>query len=201
MKTIALIILSLITTPLAAETKILAFSGSLREDSYNKKLINEAAEMARQQGATVNIIDLKDFSMPFFDEDIEKAQGMPSNAKKLRAQMIASNGIIIATPEYNASLSAILKNALDWASRSEDGKPSRDAFKGKKFALMSASQGPGGGARALAHLKAVIENAGGEVVDMQTSIPTAQSAFNSQGKLENPAIKDKLKSEIELLLK
>jgi len=191
---------SALAAQLSAETKILALAGSTREDSYNKKLVKEAAEIARQSGATVTVIDLKDFSMPFYDSDSEKNEGMPANAKKLRDLMISSEGIIIASPEYNGSLSAVLKNALDWASRSEDGSPSRDAFKGKKFALISASMGPGGGSRGLAHLRAIIENVGGEVIQQQTVVPTAQNAFDQNGALQNAAIKDQLKQEVKQLL-
>lgn len=193
-------LLLLCSAPLAAaDTKVLAISGSTREDSWNKKLVKNAADLAKQMGATVTYVDLRDFQMPFYDADVE-AKGMPENAKRLRKMMIDSQAIIIATPEYNASISAVLKNALDWASRDEQGNPSRDAFKGKKFAIMSTSPGPGGGSRALAHLRAIIENVGGEVVTVQTAVPNAHEAFKTEGALQVPATQDQLKQEVQMLL-
>lgn len=186
--------------PLSAETKVLAFAGSLRADSYNKKLVQQAAEMARQMGATVTIIDLKDYPMPFYDADLESKKGMPANAKRFRDLMIANDAVIIASPEYNASISAVLKNALDWASRSEDGKSSRDAFKGKKFAIMSAAAGKRGGARGLVHLRAVIEDVGGEVISKQVTVPQAYQAFNAKGELDSAPLKQELQDEVGQLL-
>lgn len=184
---------------LSAETKVLAFAGSTRADSYNKKLVQEAAEIARKKGATVTVIDLKDFKMPFFDEDLEKTEGMPFAAKQFRQLMLDHQVIIIASPEYNGSLSAVLKNALDWASRNEEGKPSRDAFKGKKFALLSASPGQGGGSTGLTHLRSIIERIGGEVVSKQTSIPSAYKAFTPDGHLISSQQIEAIKEEIDQL--
>lgn len=186
---------------LIAETKVLVFSGSTREDSFNKKLSEEAAAVAKKMGATVTVLDLRDYSMPFYDGDIEAQKGMPEQAKQLRHLMMQSNAMIIATPEYNGSVSAVLKNALDWASRNEQGQPSRDAFKGKRFALMSASPGKSGGSQALEHLKVIIQYAGGEVIDPQISISDAYQAFTAEGSLKNPEMKEKLNREIQQLLK
>lgn len=105
--------------PLFAEPNILVFAGSLRADSYNKKLAKDAAEAAGKMGAQVTLIDLKDFPMPFYDADLEASQGLPKNAKRLRDLMIASDAVIVSTPEYNHSIPAVLKNTIDWVSRSE----------------------------------------------------------------------------------
>jgi NAD(P)H-dependent FMN reductase len=185
---------------LSAETKVLAFAGSTRKDSCNKKLIENAAQMARTMGAEVTVIDLKDFPMPFYDADLEIAQGQPENAKKLRKLMLQSSGIIISSPEYNGSLSGVLKNAIDWASRNEEGKPSREAFLGKKFALMSCSPGPGGAAKGLVHLRAIIENIGGEVVPLELSVPYSESVFNPEGKLEKEQVQEAMQKELRQLL-
>lgn len=187
-------------SPLTAETKVLAFAGSSREGSYNKKLVDQAASIARQLGATVTVIDLKDFPIPFYDADLEKKQGMPQNAKRLRALMMANDAIIIASPEYNGSIPAVLKNALDWVSRNENGGSLRDPFKGKKFAIMSASPGGGGGARGLVHLQQIIENIGGDVVEKEVSVKQANTAFNDKGGFNNPAIQQELQQEIEMLI-
>lgn len=187
------------TGTLTAETKVLAFSGSTRKDSCNKKLINNAAEIARKMGAKVTVVDLKDFPMPFYDADLE-AKGMPEHAKRLRKMMMESDAIIISTPEYNGSLSGVLKNTIDWTSRSEEGKPSRDAYLGKRIAIMSCSPGSGGAAKALDHLRAVIDNIGGKVIPLQLALPDSYTAFNAQGMLEKESTKDQLKQEIKQLL-
>jgi NAD(P)H-dependent FMN reductase len=155
------------------------FAGSTREGSFNKRLSQEAATIVRRLGAKVTWIDLKDYPMPFYDGDLEQKSGMPKNAKKLRNLMVASDAILIASPEYNASIPAVLKNAIDWTSR-KDGGPSREAFEGKKFFLMSASPGPSGGSRGLLHLRAIIENLKGEVAETQISVPTAHAAFTDE---------------------
>lgn len=191
----------LIATSLSAETKVLAFSGSTRKDSCNKKLIMESARIAREQGATVQIIELKDYPIPFYDADLEAQSGMPENAKKIRSMMMESHAVIIASPEYNGSVSAILKNLIDWLSRNNNGQPSRDAFKDRKFAILSCSPGSGGGSRGLEHLAAIIKNVGGNVILKQTAIPGAYSAFDTQGKLINEKQRSELQEEITELLK
>ncbi len=184
------------STNLSAEIKILAFSGSSREDSANKKLIQEAASIAREKKANVTVLDLKDYPIPFYDGDLETKEGMPLKARQLRQLMIQSNVIVIASPEYNGSLPAVLKNVIDWASRSENGSYSLEAFKGKKFIIMSASPGGGGGARGLTHLRTILENLGGTVLTQQLVLPDAYNAFNPDGHLKDP----KLKSELQQLM-
>lgn len=184
--------------PLSAEIKVLAFSGSTRKDSYNQQLVKDAAEMARQMGATVTVVSLKDYPMPFYDADLEAKEKMPKNAKKLRNLMMQSDAIIIASPEYNGSLPAVLKNTLDWASRSEEGGSSLDPFKGKRFAIMSASPGKGGGARALVHLRSILEGVGGVVVSKQVSIPQAHEYFVQKERPENAQLKQEIAELLQI---
>jgi NAD(P)H-dependent FMN reductase len=186
--------------PLVAEVKVLAFAGSTRKDSYNKKLIQAAAEMARQKGAKVTLIDLSDYSMPFYDADLETKQGLPAHAKKLRDLMLQNDVLMIASPEYNGSIPGILKNAIDWTSRDEKGQFSSDPYKGKKIAIMSASPGKGGGARALVHLRAILQGVGGDVVGTQVSVPEANKAFDDKGKLVSAELSKKLQEEVQQLL-
>ncbi|HXF29379.1 MAG TPA: NAD(P)H-dependent oxidoreductase [Chlamydiales bacterium] len=188
------------TGALHAETKVLAFAGSTRADSYNKKLLAMAAQIAKDMGAQVTVIDLNDYQMPFYDADCEKAQGMPEAAKRLIALMKASNAMIIASPEYNASIPAVLKNAIDWASRSEDGKSSREAFKGKKFALMGAAPGKSGAGRGLVHLRTIISDIGGDVVSKQVTVPRAHEIFDN-AQADTTQLKIELKEEMQELLK
>jgi len=119
----------------------------------------------------------------------------------LRKLMIQSDVIMIASPEYNGSLAAVLKNVIDWASRSEEKNSSRDAFKGKKFLLLSASPGAGGGARGLVHLRTILTNMGGTVLDEQITVPNAYSAFDEQGKLKDPTVKKALLEAIKTSMK
>jgi chromate reductase len=182
---------------LGAETTVLAFAGSTREASVNKKLVAEAASLARQMKANATVIDLRDYPIPLYDADFEAKEGMPANAKQLRQLMIQSQVILIACPEYNGSLPAVLKNAIDWFSRSEAGGSSRDAFKGKKFAIMSASPGSSGGARALVHLRAIIESIGGTVIPQQIVVPDAYNAFDEQGCLKNKNLKQAMQQLVQ----
>jgi chromate reductase, NAD(P)H dehydrogenase (quinone) len=190
----------LFSTHLSAEVKVLAFSGSSREDSFNKKLVAEASELARQLGAKVTLIDLKDYPLPFYDGDLEAKEGMPAKAKQLRQLMLDNSVIFIASPEYNGSISAKLKNVIDWASRTEEKGGSREAFQGKKFVLMSASPGPGGGARGLEHLRTIIENVGGKVLAQQIVVPDAYNAFDEQGHLKNQKLKSTLQQLVQKAL-
>lgn len=200
MKSYLLAFSLLIAAPLCAEPKILAFAGSTRSESLNKKIVKQAADMARSMGATVTVIDLKDFPMPFYDQDLEQSQGMPANAKKLRDLIVKSDALIIASPEYNASVSGVLKNAIDWASRTEDHKFSKVPFQGKKVAIMSASPGRAGGVRGLGHLKAIIEDVGGVVLPYQLSVANAYTALNEKGELKDPSLKTYLQQEMQQLV-
>lgn len=201
MKKMVLFILMLFA-PLAAmaQMKVLAFAGSTRVDSYNKKLIREAAKIAREMGAEVTIIDLKDYPMPFYDADLEK-EGMPKNAKQFRDMILKSDAVIISSPQYNASIPGVLKNALDWASRDENGQESDEAFAGKKIVIMSASPGKKGGAKGLVHLRAVLKDCGGEVLEKQVSIPSADQAFDERGTLIEIALKQQLEQAVFQLMR
>lgn len=201
MKKYILGICLLITNTINAEINVLAFAGSTSSTSYNKMLVKLAGSMAEKSGAKVTYIDLKDFDMPFYDADLESTKGMPENAKKLRKLLMDSDAIIISTPEYNASVPAVLKNAIDWASRGEDGKPSRAGFIGKKFALMSASPGKGGGSIGLAHLSEIIESIGGAIIKPQVTVGTAHNAFDESGELRDEMLNTQLKIEIQHLIK
>jgi NAD(P)H-dependent FMN reductase len=137
-------------------SRILALAGSLRRDSFNKKLVPIAAHGARKAGAEVTILDLKDFPLPLFDQDLEAEQGMPENGKKLKHFFIEHDGLLIASPEYNSSITGVLKNAIDWVSRPAPGEPPLVAFRGKVATLMSASPGALGGLRALVHVRSIL---------------------------------------------
>jgi chromate reductase, NAD(P)H dehydrogenase (quinone) len=167
-----------------AAPKLLAFAGSLRAGSFNQKLVEIAAEGARAAGADVKVIHLRDLPMPLFDQDLETAGGLPENARAFKALLRASDGFLIASPEYNSSLTGALKNAIDWASRAEtDDEPPLVAFQGKTAAIMSASPGALGGMRGLVHLRAILGNIGVLVLPDQAAVPTAHAAFDEAGVL------------------
>lgn len=165
--------------------KIVAFAGSLRSGSYNKKLIRIAAAGARAAGAQVTDLDLRDVAMPLYDGDIEREQGLPPNAKVFKRLLIEHHGMLISSPEYNSAFPAVLKNAIDWASRPEPNEPALAAFKGKIAGLMAASPGNLGGVRGLAVLRSILSNIGVIVIPTQMAIARANEAFDEDGSLKD----------------
>ncbi len=165
--------------------KILAFAGSTRKNSYNKLLVGIAAEGARAAGAKVTVIDLHDFPMPLFDQDDEAANGKPEFALALKKLMMRHDGFLLACPEYNSSITAVLKNAIDWVSRADDNDPPGGlaAFRGKVVTLMSASPGALGGLRGLVHVRSILGNLGCIVLPDQIAVPKAHEAFGEDGRL------------------
>lgn len=174
--------------------KILAFAGSLRSGSFNRKLVRIAAEGARAAGAEVTEIDLRDIPMPLYDGDIEREQGLPPNAKLFKRLLIEHKGILISSPEYNTAITAVLKNAIDWASRPEPGESPLVAFKGKVGGLMSASPGNFGGVRSLAMVRAILSHLGVIVVPTQLGIARANDAFDAEGNLKDDRQRDTIRS-------
>ena len=169
------------TTP-----RILAFGGSLRRDSFNQKLAAAAAEGARAAGAEVTLIALRDFPLPVFDQDLEDADGLPEAAKALKQLFRGHHGLLIASPEYNSSITAALKNALDWVSRTgTEDEPPMVAFTGKTAALCSASPGALGGLRGLVHVRAILGNIGVMVLPDQVAVSKAHEAFAADGTLSD----------------
>jgi NAD(P)H-dependent FMN reductase len=170
------------TTP-----RLLAFGGSLRTGSFNRTLVQIAAEGARAAGAEVTLIALRDFALPVFNQDDENAHGLPEPARRLKQLFLDHHGFLIASPEYNSSVSGSLKNAIDWVSRSErPDEPPLAAFRGKTAALLSASPGALGGLRGLVHLRSLLENLGVLMLPDQLTLPKADTAFDANGVLINP---------------
>jgi len=176
---------------MATKIKVLAFAGSLRKGSFNKKLVQRAAEGARQAGAEVTYIDLADFPMPIFDEDLEAREGIHPNALKLKKLFNDHRGLLISSPEYNSSISAALKNAIDWISRPMEGEPPLGCFDGKICGLMSASPGGLGGLRGLVHIRAILGNIKVTIIPDQLAVSKANEAFNADGSLKD-ANQDKM---------
>lgn len=176
--------------------KLLAFAGSSRKGSFNKRLVRIAAAGARQAGAEVTLVDLGDYPMPIFNEDLESDRGMPEKAREFKNLMVEHDGFLIASPEYNSSYSPLLKNAIDWASRSEsESEAPLSAFRGKTAVLMAASPGGYGGIRGLAVLRMLLANLGVILLPDQVAVPFASRAF-----LENGSLADEKQQETVIKL-
>jgi chromate reductase len=161
--------------------KILAFAGSLREHSLNKRILKIAVEGARTAGGDVTVIDLRDYPMPIYNEDDHKAKGLHVNAQRFQDLLGEHNGFLIASPEYNGSIPGGLKNAIDWASRKSEKYELNQVFKNKWGAMITASPGSFGGLRCIAHLRAVLSIMGVIVLPMEIAVPFASQKFDGDG--------------------
>ncbi len=161
------------TTP-----RILAFAGSARRESLNRKLLAVTVDAARKAGADVTVIDLNDYPLPIYHGDLEDSQGLPPAAVKLIELVNAHAGLLIASPEYNSFMTPLLKNTIDWISRSDD-----NPFTGKVAAVVSASPGALGGARSLMHMRHLLLHLGCHIVPTQCLLPHAGQAFDASGRL------------------
>jgi NAD(P)H-dependent FMN reductase len=166
---------------------VLAFSGSLRSGSFNRSLVAVAAGGAREAGASVTELDIRDYPLPVYDADLEKAEGLPANARALKELFKSHGGLLISSPEYNSSLSAALKNVIDWVSRTIEGEAPLECFDGKVAGLMAASPGALGGLRGLVHLRAILGNIRVIVLPQQKAIAKAHEAFDDEGRLRDEA--------------
>ena len=163
--------------------RLLAFAGSLRTASSNRKLIHTLAAGARRAGAEVELIELRDVPLPLYDGDIEAA-GMPANVVLLQQKLAAADGLLIATPEYNGALPALVKNTLDWISRPQaDGSDGTRLFSGKVAGICSASPGALGGLRSLLVLRDQLAKLGLWVCPAQVAVGGAATAFGEDGAL------------------
>jgi chromate reductase, NAD(P)H dehydrogenase (quinone) len=168
-----------------ARPKILAFAGSARRDSFNQKLVTIAAGGARAAGADVTLISLADFEMPLFNQDLEAERGLPEKAVALKKLFLENHGLLLSCPEYNSSITPLLKNTIDWVSRQAPGEGGLAAYKGKVATLMSASPGALGGLRGLVTVRSILGNIGVVVLPAQIAVPTAHQAIGEDGRLKD----------------
>ncbi len=181
-----------------SKPRILVFAGSIRTGSINEKLAVRAVDTITDAGGDVTHISLADYPMPIYNGDLEKAEGVPESAKRLAELFTEHQGIFIVAPEYNGGITPLLKNTIDWVSRSgaTDRKPG--PYKGRVFALGGVSDGGFGGYRGLLQLRHTLQNALGTLmVPEMVSVPAASSAFDEAGNLvaERPAAMLKTVSE------
>jgi len=165
---------------MASPVRVLAFSGSTRKESWNRKLLAVAVEKVRAKGAQVNLIDLSQFEMPIFNGDLEEQTGMPPNATRLVELIQHHDALLIASPEYNTFPTPLLKNTIDWCTRADE-----NPFKGKVAAVISASPGNFGGVSSLRHVRHLLLHLGCHVVPAFAVLPRAADAFDMNGGLKD----------------
>jgi NAD(P)H-dependent FMN reductase len=172
--------------------RILCFAGSLRTGSFNKKLARLAAAAARQAGAEVTELDIRDYPLPLYDGDLEASDGLPPSARRLKDAFLAHQGLILACPEYNSGISGPLKNLIDWVSRPVQGQPALAEYLGKVALLIAASTGVLGGLRGLLQVRMILSNIHVLVLPEQLTIPKADAAFDESGALKDASLQERL---------
>ncbi|NDW06990.1 NADPH-dependent FMN reductase [Jiella pacifica] len=182
-------------------SSILILPGSVRLGSYNRKLASEAMRLLAMTDAVISRVDLADYPLPIYDGDVETESGVPQNAQLLAQRIAAQDGLLIVSPEYNASVPPLLKNAIDWASRVRkvDERPVQP-FKGLVVGLASASPGSFGGMRGLEAIRIVLRALGAEVMTQQCIVPRAADGFDENGRLTDDVARTSLESLCERLL-
>ena len=173
---------------MAESPRILAFSGSARKESLNRKFLAAAVQAVREAGGEVTLLDLNDFVLPLYHGDLEEAQGLPANAGKLIGLIKSHPALLIASPEYNSMITPLLKNTLDWCSRADD-----NPFEDKVAAVISASPGALGAVRSLVMAQQLLLKLGCQVVPGQVFLPQAHQAFDASGALKEERSKKSLK--------
>jgi chromate reductase, NAD(P)H dehydrogenase (quinone) len=168
--------------------KILVIPGSLRTGSLNARLAAVAAYQFAQAGAEVTRISLADFPLPIFDGDLQSKSGVPKNAVNLKRLIGAHQGVLIVTPEYNASVPPLVKNTIDWVTRVQDAHETRgQVFRGRAFAIAAASESRLGGTRSLAALRLILTACQAMVIPNQLALSFASEAYDDMDRLKLPA--------------
>jgi NAD(P)H-dependent FMN reductase len=153
---------------MANAQRILAFSGSARRESFNKKLLAAVVAETRAAGAEVTVVDFKELPIPLYEGDLEDAEGIPVNAQKLITLITEHAGLLIASPEYNSQMTPLLKNAIDWCTRADE-----NPLQGKVAAVVSASPGAFGGIRSMTLARQLLIHLGWHVVPTQCVLTLA----------------------------
>ena len=182
--------------------KILVIPGSNRTGSHNVKLAALATKELTLIDADVTRISLADYELPIYDADLDSRHGQPANALALKQMIAAHHGVFIASPEYSASVTPLLKNAIDWVSRvRERGDPLYAAFKGRVFAIGAASSGRSGGVRSLMALRQILElGCGALVIPEQVAIPNAAQTFDDDDNIADLGLANLFRAELQRLV-
>lgn len=168
--------------PEQPHVNILVFAGSTRRESFNRKLARVAAQAVEAAGGRATLLELADYPMPLYDGDLEAQSGPPEHAFRLQEIIAVHAGLIVVSPEYNHSIPALLKNTLDWVSRTPRVKGA-NPFTGKVTGLMSASPGALGGIQGLDTVQRVLTTVGALVLPKVVALPRADKAFDTAGRL------------------
>ena len=181
--------------------RLLFFAGSTREGSFNRKLASLAHHIAEANGIEAVLAELKDYPMPIYNGDLEAKEGPPERARAFKALLGEYDGVFIASPEYNSSVTPLLKNTLDWVTRvKEKGETGLEVFRSRVFAISGASPGSYGAMRSLLHLRQILElGMGATVIPQQIALPRAMDAFEADGSLKDNAQQTLCKSVVEAL--
>ena len=180
------------------QIKVLAISGSSRQGSVNTQLLCAGIAIARALGAEVTHLDLRALALPLYDGDLEATGGLPEGCIALKSALSSHHALLVASPEYNGFFTPLFKNAIDWASRPQEGQSS--PFAGKVAGLLAASPGALGGIRGLPSVRHLLSNLGVLVTPGQMSLPGALKAFNAQGGLLDTVQNQMLERVIKELL-
>ncbi|WP_111412173.1 NADPH-dependent FMN reductase [Billgrantia lactosivorans] len=172
--------------------RILVFAGSAREGSFNKRLARLAAERLDRLGGEATFIDLRDYPLPLYDGDLETREGLPASARSLQALLAEHQGLLLASPEYNGFITPLMKNTLDWLSRSDGDRSGLALFADKLAAVVSASPGALGGMRSLALIRQLLGNLGVTVLPNPLAVPRAAQAFGEGGELADESQQQRL---------
>jgi chromate reductase, NAD(P)H dehydrogenase (quinone) len=181
--------------------RLLFFAGSAREGSYNKRLARLAQHIAQANGVEGVFVDLRDYAMPLYSGDLEAEQGPPVAAREFKALLGEYQGIFVASPEYNSSITPLLKNTLDWVTRVRgNGESGLEVYKSRVFAISGTSPGYYGAMRSLLHLRQILEvGIGATVIPQQMALPRAGDAFADDGSLKDKAQQGLIKDVVEAL--
>ncbi|MEM7474086.1 MAG: NAD(P)H-dependent oxidoreductase [Planctomycetota bacterium] len=179
-----------------SKAKILAFAGSVRETSFNRTLLSLACQKASDAGGEVTVVDLKQFEIPLYDGDLEKSKGIPDGAQKLHSMLGSHDAILVASAEYNGSVSGVLKNAIGWISRPQGDARHLAGFKGKVAGLLAASPGVMGGFHGLVRLRDIL----GYILPEQVLVAKSHAAFDENGSLKGSRTLEMLDSLVASLV-
>lgn len=173
--------------------KILTFAGSSRQGSWNRRVVEAAANGAEAVGAEVTRLDLARYPLPIFDEDLE-ARGFPENAAELKRIFKDHHALLIGCPEYNSSITPLLKNVIDWVSRPTGDASPLEAFDGKVAGLVAASGGAIGGLRGLFHVRDILQNIRVTVVPTMLAVGSVHEKCDDTGAVTDGKTRDQLEA-------
>jgi len=185
---------------MADAARILLLAGSVRNDSFNRRLAKLGAEAVRAAGGQATLLELADYPLPLMNEDLQVEQGVPKEAQALKKIFTEHDGFLWACPEYNSGITPLLKNVIDWVSRKEGSETPLVAYRGKVAGLMSASPSPFGGMRGLVQVRSILGNIGVLVLPDQVQVPKAHEAFQPDGTPKDAALAARITALAQLIV-